>query len=410
MFRFCLFALSLVAYVAVGAQQWQVGAATLSINPGKDSLYLAGGKPNRKFIGVHDTLYVKAVVISNHSTSIALLTYDCIGLMYPQLLAIREQVRMALPELPATHIVLSSTHTHAGADVVGLWGSDLMHSGVNDAYLDTVISRSVRVLARAWHTRMPAKAMYGVGQHGQNWVFNISEPAEIDRTLTAIRFADFKGRNIATLVNFACHPTVMNDATTEGSADYVGGYYRYADSVQGGTNLFLQGAIGGWVQPEGLPAHFDTAMYYGKKLAAQALGQLEKGTELKADQLLFKRKMLELPVANQGFRMLARAGVIKRNFKETVPTEIAYFQVGQAAFITHPGETPPALSLQCRKWIGQQPVVVMGLAMDALGYILKPSFFEPGNTIAHSKYLTSMSLGPQTLPLLEMAIQALIQQ
>ena len=72
--------------LTVTAQDFLAGAATRTINPEKDSLYLAGGKPNRPFIDVHDNLYVKAVVVSNSNNNITLLTFDCIGLLYPQLL------------------------------------------------------------------------------------------------------------------------------------------------------------------------------------------------------------------------------------------------------------------------------------------------------------------------------------
>lgn len=39
--------------------------------------------------------------------------------------------------------------------------------------------------------------------------------------------------------------------------------------------------------------------------------------------------------------------------------------------------------------------------MDALGYILKPVYFNKGNTIPHSEYLTGMSIGPDTMPIIE---------
>jgi hypothetical protein len=69
--------------LTVTAQDFLAGAATRTINPEKDSLYLAGGKANRPFIDVHDNLYVKAVVLSNSNNNLTILTFDCIGLLYP---------------------------------------------------------------------------------------------------------------------------------------------------------------------------------------------------------------------------------------------------------------------------------------------------------------------------------------
>ncbi len=58
--RSVLLLILLVSHLSVSAQDFFAGAAVRTINPEKDSLYLAGGKPNRPFIDVHDNLYVKA--------------------------------------------------------------------------------------------------------------------------------------------------------------------------------------------------------------------------------------------------------------------------------------------------------------------------------------------------------------
>jgi hypothetical protein len=56
------------------------------------------------------------------------------------------------------------------------------------------------------------------------------------------------------------------------------------------------------------------------------------------------------------------------------------------------------------------PKFVLGLGMDALGYILKPSFFDPQQKIPHSEYLCSVSLGVQTQTYVMRALEALIQR
>ena len=59
-----LLAFILMNTSVIFAQVFWAGAAKRTINPESDSLYLAGGKPNRPFIDVHDNLYVKAVTIA----------------------------------------------------------------------------------------------------------------------------------------------------------------------------------------------------------------------------------------------------------------------------------------------------------------------------------------------------------
>jgi hypothetical protein len=393
----------------VQSQSLHAGAAQELINPEGDSLYFAGGKPNRPFIDVHDNLYAKAVVIDDGRTSFAIVSFDCIGLMYPELQKIRSRVKALVPSFPVAHIVSSSTHTHAGPDVVGIWGKDFRNSGIVDKHMELIVERAATAIAKAWKNRKPVNVRYAMGSFGEDWVKNISEPELLDRTLTVLQLVDDQKKNVVTLTNFACHPTILDDYATAASSDYVGGYYRYADSAQGGVNMFLQGAIGGWVQPEDVPSSYENAMHYGGMLGRKVLDLLKNASNLKQTTLHFRSKELLFPVENNTFKVLSKMGVIKRSFTDSVKTEMAYFGIGNANFVTHPGETSPALGLLSRKMADKKgPVFVMGLSMDALGYILKPIYFEKGNTIPHSEYLTGMSIGPATMPIMEKVLSALI--
>jgi hypothetical protein len=391
------------------AQDFLAGAATRTINPEKDSLYIAGGKANRSFIDVHDNLYVKAVVLSNSNNNLTILTFDCIGLLYPQLQEIRAKIKLELPSINAEHIVMSSTHTHAGPDVVGIWGKDLAHSGVNDKHMQLIINRAVEAIKEATEARKPVSISYGTGSFGEDWVKNISEPSELDRSVSIIKFSDSKGKNIAMLTNFACHPTIMDDASTAASSDYVWGYYKYLDSAQGGVNMFLQGAIGGWIQPEGVPHTYDYANYYGSSLGKYAY-ELTKNKST-SKNIFFTSAKVNFPLANPSFQMLSKAGIIKRDFGKTVSSEIAYFTIGDACFATHPGESSPALSLATKSLMDNKgPKFILGLSQDALGYIVKPSFFDMNNKIPHSEYLTGMSIGPATMGIILSTLQMLIKK
>jgi hypothetical protein len=108
--------------------------------------------------------------------------------------------------------------------------------------------------------------------------------------------------------------------------------------------------------------------------------------------------------------MLSKSGVIKRTFGKTVSSEIAFFTIGDAYFATHPGETSPALSHATKKLMNNKgPKFVLGLSQDALGYIIKPSFFDSSNNIPHSKYLTGMSIGPETMEIIYSTLFTLVK-
>lgn len=371
-----------------------VGAATGVVNPSLEN-FIAGDKHNRHFSGIHDSLYVKAVVVSDSKNTVVILTVDCIGIIYPTLLEIRKAVsgRISELDLDPSHIVLSSTHTHAGPDVVGLWGADQISSGVKQDYMQNLVSISASKIVEAWKNKQPATINYAETTHGQDWVFNISKPEELDRSVSVLQFNDLKGNSIATLTNFACHPTFMDAATDKVSADYVGGFYTELDEKLNGTNLFLQGAIGGWVQPEYEEKTFDNAMKRGKELAETVLSSLKNSKTMDSVSIQFKSKVFALPVSNPGFLQLASLGVIKRTITNSVQTEIAWFGIGNARFVTHPGETSPSYSIDSKKLMKTSgPKFIIGLGMDGLGYIVTPDFFDFSNNIPHSEYLTGMSI------------------
>ena len=109
---------------------------------------------------------------------------------------------------------------------------------------------------------------YATTSHGEQWVYNISEPDELDRSLTSIQFKH-DGKNKLTMTNFACHPTFLDAVNDKVSSDYVGGYYREMNKKQGGGNMFIQGAIGGWVQPEHEEKTHSQAFFRGEELATK---------------------------------------------------------------------------------------------------------------------------------------------
>ena len=390
----------------------QVGASQKNITPSAGA-FIAGDAINRQFTGVHDSLYVKSIVVSNANTSIAILTFDCIGLTYPDLLRIKKSVAENVndPLFQVNNIVISSTHSHTGPDVVGIWGPDQLTSGVDTTYMNWLIDQATEAVLDAWANRSSAHASYAIGEFGNDWVYNISDSLVLDRSLNAIQFKNMQGKSIATITAFACHPTIMDGATNLTSADYVGGLYQHLDQTEGGVNLFLQGAIGGWVQPEYELKTFEVAMKRGRELGMAVENSLKKSIPFTSDSLKFKSTTIQLPVSNPGFQQLAAAGVIQRQFTDSVTTAIAWFSIGDASFATHPGETTPVHSSETKSWMKNKgPKIVMGLSMDALGYILSPNFFQPGNNLKHTEYLLSMSVGKEAGPVLMSQIQKLSKE
>jgi hypothetical protein len=199
----------------------------------------------------------------------------------------------------------------------------------------------------------------------------------------------------------------MDAKFSEVSSEYVNGYYKKMKAQTGAEALFLQGAIDGWVQPEDGEGSFEKAYKRGSELADAVLAALPAATPLTSTTISFQSKQVKFPVENENWKQLSALGTIKRNILDSVTTELTWFSIGETQFVTHPGETAPYYGLECKKLMGEGPKFVIGLGNDALGYIVKPTFFEY-DTISHAQFLTSMSVGKQTGPLMMNHFKSLI--
>jgi len=405
----CLAALA----AASSAAGLEVGAAAAPVSPDAGA-YLAGYDRDRRAEGTHDDVFAKAVVIRDGGETLAIVVVDCIGLLHPDVERIRRRAAELIGEgaLAPGHIVVTSTHTHSGPDVAGLWGRFFFTSGRDEAYVDRLVETAARQVAAAARSLAPATMRVGSGRARFSWVENVSEPGLLDDHFTVVQFVSLADprRSIATLTNFPCHPTVLGPENHLVSADYVGGFYGAMDSALGGVNVFLQGAIGGWVQPRQDDRSFATAREYGELVAAVSRALLREAEPVPRPEVRFASTTVDIPLDNWGFRLLMLLGVLDRELIDgRIRTEVAWFAIGGVQFATHPGETSPAYSLATRELMGNpRHSMILGLGLDALGYILKPVYFADDAQFPHAGYLTSVSVGPEAAPLVMRALATLV--
>ncbi|HOA53460.1 MAG TPA: hypothetical protein PKI05_14500, partial [Thermogutta sp.] len=90
----------------------QVGTAAVVITPPLGTP-MAGYYSARGSEGVIDDLYVKAMVLDDGQTRVALVSCDLIGIPANVVAAAREKITAAT-SLPGEHVLISSSHTHTG--------------------------------------------------------------------------------------------------------------------------------------------------------------------------------------------------------------------------------------------------------------------------------------------------------
>jgi hypothetical protein len=183
-------------------------------------------------------------------------------------------------------VQVTTSHTHAAGLMLrsraGFPGGDLI-----GPYLDFVAERLAELAPRAMRDARPATILYGKGQcdlaaHRDAWdertgqfVCGLNPDGPADDTVLVARIVADGGGPIATVVNYACHPTTLAWDNTAISPDYVGALRQTVEQHSGGPCLFLQGASGDLGPREGFVGEVAVADRNGRQLAFASLAVLE---------------------------------------------------------------------------------------------------------------------------------------
>jgi len=415
-------------------------------DPYADPVWI-GGWDIRVAVGIHDDLYARSFVVRSKETTIAIVSVDLVGLFYADVQEIRAMVD---PSLGIDHVIVASTHNHEGPDTMGLWGPHPFISGEDPEYMALVKEQVVSCIETAAqgmeeaelevaHTTVP-----GIMANGR-------DSGLVYPDLVVMRFEGGKKKTIATVLNFAGHPEVLDGEPFNYliSADYLAYVYDYIENRLGGVAVFLNGALGGMITPDvdgvfdgletpGLPVNrtFEMAEEIGSRLASAAIEALRDAKECKNTKIILKKATVDVPLDNFDFRLLSSQpipailirdlytegeldtssmdisdwfelppGYVNLPLGEDLRTELNVVKIGFIEIVTVPGELLPKLGHQLTETMmtGKYNIIV-GLGNDELGYIIPFEDWDP------TKYEESMSAGRETGPIILDALQALIEE
>ena len=202
----------------------------------------AGYRPSS---GVHDPLYCKAVVLEQSGVRYALVVLDLLCVDEALYLHIADAVEAL--EIGKERLIVSAIHTHASPRGVIPGEGEL--AKVNSSgtpkdpafrdYMETVIKGAAEACSRAaealecFEVRAARGALPQVGSERHTG-------AAPKGKLTVVQCRTESGK-LLTLYNFPCHPTVMNAANLQVSADFAAGI----EALLGGDlAVFVNGAAG----------------------------------------------------------------------------------------------------------------------------------------------------------------------
>lgn len=198
--------------------------------------------------------------------------------------SIRQSIQAA-SNVASENILVTLSHTH-GAGWMSRTRSELPGGELLGPYLDELAARMGQ-LAREAQTRVASATItYATGRcslaahrdffdgQRQRYVCGFNPEGSADDTLLLARICDAAGTTLATLVNYACHPTTLAWDNTLISPDWVGAMREVIEQTEGGYCLFLQGASGDLGPREGFVGDTQVADRNGRQVGHAALSTL----------------------------------------------------------------------------------------------------------------------------------------
>ena len=178
------------------------------------------------------------------------------------------------------------SHTHA-AGLMGLERKELPGGELIEPYLDELTRTISNLVLDAKQRKGPATIVYGRGFCGlathrdffdeqrKQYVCGFNPSGTADGSVIVGRVSDDAGVPIATLVNYACHPTTLAWDNTLISPDYLGAMREVIERVTQAPCLFIQGASGDIGPREGFVGDVAVADRNGRQLGYSVLSVLE---------------------------------------------------------------------------------------------------------------------------------------
>jgi len=189
--------------------------------------------------------------------------------------------------LTRNQIVVFFSHTH-GAGLLGHDRTEFPGGAAIPEYLEHIAEEISASIKHARDNVRPASIIYGAGhcnlaanrdyfdQQSDGYVCGFNPGGPTDSTVLVARVTDDEnGETIATLVNYACHPTTLAWENTLISPDYIGAMREVMEQNTGAPVFFIQGASGDIGPRDGYVGDTDVADRNGRQLGFAALSAIE---------------------------------------------------------------------------------------------------------------------------------------
>jgi hypothetical protein len=220
-----------------------------------DGILLGGGGNSPRFATtVADPVTARALVVSNHKQTIAIEVLDQEGVFNMYQARIRAQV--LADGYPLDGIFISATHDESSPDTLGISGVNQTVSGVDEYYVDFMVTQSAKAIEKAYNALRPARIKYA----------EAIEPADLRQCFSSYPFVDDQlmpslqavatnGTVIATLGDVSQHAETLGFNPDPEQQNWISSdwphFFRTAlERRYGGVGIEMAGSVGSNETPQ----------------------------------------------------------------------------------------------------------------------------------------------------------------
>ena len=346
-----------------------VGSAERDITPAVGG-YLAGFDIARTSTRVASPLKVRALVLQCGERRVAIVGIDNLGVMREDV----DWIKRGLSGFAAGDVFVCASHTHAGPDLIGLWGFYFLSSGRDRDYLASVKQATVEAVAAARASAVPASLRLGEASlPATGLVKNANRAGVFDRRVTVLHAtAVADGQPLGTLLHLACHPEVLPRRNTALGADFVGDLCDRWRERGHGQAVFVNGALGAMISPAVEERDEAGVKAFGAVACTVAEQALAGALPLPVDAVEVRRADVYLPMISIGFRLGRLTTTLQRELYDgDARSTVGYLRLGAFEAIAVPGEMEPVFAAEVRAALHRPELLVFGLCDDEVGYLLR---------------------------------------
>jgi hypothetical protein len=347
----------------------RIGSAERDVTPAAGG-YLAGFDLARTSTAIASPLRVRALVIEAAGRRFAIVGIDNLGVMREDV----DWIKAGLSGFANGDVFICASHTHAGPDLIGLWGNYFLSSGRDREYLVRVREATAAAVASALAAAAPARLLRGETRLPPRGLVKNANRAEVfDRRVTVLQArAIDDDRPLGSLLHLACHPEVLPRRNTEVGADFVGELCDQWRARGHGQAVFANGALGAMISPDVTPRDQQGVESMGRALCDLCERALAAAQPLPVDSIEVRRQDVFLPLVAAGFRLGRLTTVLQReSYSGHARSTVGFLRLGEFAAVAVPGEMEPALAALLRAQLRRPDLLLLGLCDDEVGYLLR---------------------------------------